>query len=159
MGAPTEEARVDATFQAYLRQLRAHRAELRDSLTALDEALAAPVGRPEAWAQRVHAALVELSHDFEQHVALTEAEGGLYADVRRTAPRLAGQVRRLTDEHVRFAGHIAGLLARMEDPQAVEDPIALREEVTTLIGQLVRHRQSGADLVFEAYELDLGGSG
>jgi len=26
------------------------------------------------------------------------------------------------------------------------------------MGQLVRHRQRGADVVFEAYEVDIGGS-
>ena len=41
----------------------------------------------------------------------------------------------------------------------IDDVLALREEVTALMGQLVRHRQSGSDLVFEAYEVDLGGSG
>ena len=54
---------------------------------------------------------------------------------------------------------IAGYLAVLEHGGTIADLPAFREEVTTLMGQLVRHRQAGADLVYEAYEVDLGGSG
>ena len=30
---------------------------------------------------------------------------------------------------------------------------------TELVGRVVRHRQRGADLIYEAYEVDIGGSG
>jgi hypothetical protein len=33
----------------------------------------------------------------------------------------------------------------------------IRDLGTLLLGVLVRHRQRGSDLVYEAYELDLGG--
>jgi hypothetical protein len=33
----------------------------------------------------------------------------------------------------------------------------VREAATALLGRLVRHRQRGSDLVFEAYEFDIGG--
>ena len=79
--------------------------------------------------------------------------------MRASSPRLSGRVRRLTDEHVRYSGHISSLLARLDGAGPVDDLQDFREEVTALMGQLVRHRQSGSDLVFEAYEVDLGGSG
>ncbi|MFC5982463.1 hemerythrin domain-containing protein [Knoellia sp. GCM10027209] len=149
---------VDLEFSDYLKRVRAHRAELRDSVAAVDEALAAPVARQDAWLDRVRTALGELAHDFRVHIDLTEGEGGLYADVRRTSPRLSGQVRRLTDEHMRYAAHLDSLLARLDGAGPVGDLLAFREEVTALMGQLVRHRQAGADVVFEAYEVDIGGS-
>jgi hypothetical protein len=34
---------------------------------------------------------------------------------------------------------------------------AVRERGTRLLGHLVRHRQRGADLIFEAYQTDIGG--
>jgi hypothetical protein len=49
-------------------------------------------------------------------------------------------------------------LARLDGGGPVDDLTALREEATALMGLLVRHRQTGSDLVFEAYEVDLGGS-
>lgn len=149
---------MEGDFADYLKRVRAHRSELRDSVGAVDDALAAPVARRDQWLERVHAALAELSHDFREHIALTEGEGGLYDDVRRTAPRLTGQVRRLTDEHGRYAAHLDSLLGRLDGDGPVGDLPTFREEVTALMGQLVRHRQRGADVVFEAYEVDIGGS-
>jgi hypothetical protein len=34
----------------------------------------------------------------------------------------------------------------------------MRDQVTTLLTDLVRHRQHGADLVYEAHAVDIGGS-
>ena len=63
-----------------LREVRRHRAELLESITALEQALAAPVpGRQMRWAERVTAALMELSGDFQDHVGLTEGPAGLYS--------------------------------------------------------------------------------
>jgi len=146
-------------FAAYIERVRAHRAELRDSVAAVDEALASPIARGGAWRERVRAALAELSHDFRDHIDLTERAGGIYDTVRRSDPRLIAGVDRLTGEHAQYAEDIAGYLAILEHGGTVADLPAFREEVTTLMGQLVRHRQTGADLVYEAFQVDLGGQG
>jgi hypothetical protein len=93
--------------------VRAHRAELRESLSALEKALAGPApGRVEAWAERVHvAALVELSADLREHVELTEGPEGLHRAVLTAVPRLAGAVRRLVDEHLEFTRLVDDLLS------------------------------------------------
>jgi ATP phosphoribosyltransferase regulatory subunit HisZ len=148
---------MDAELTHHLQRVRAHRAELKDSLGAVDDALASPLAGPQ-WRERVRVALAELDHDFRTHVDLTESPGGLHDDVLAGSPRLSGRVRRLTDEHMRLTGVLGGLLARL-DGDGDLDRAALREEATSLIGQLVRHRQAGADLVFEAYEVDIGGDG
>jgi hypothetical protein len=150
---------MDTEFASYLERVRAHRAELRDSVAAVDEALASPIARGGAWRERVRAALAELAHDFQDHIDLTEGQGGLYDSVRRGAPRLSGAVNRLTGEHQQYGEAIRSYLAVLEHGGTVADLPAFREEVTTLMGKLVRHRQKGADLVYEAYSVDLGGSG
>jgi hypothetical protein len=33
----------------------------------------------------------------------------------------------------------------------------LRERANRLLGHLIRHRQQGADLIYEAFETDIGG--
>ena len=33
----------------------------------------------------------------------------------------------------------------------------MREHGTTVLGRIVRHRQRGADLIYEAYATDIGG--
>lgn len=151
---------MDAAFAAHLDRLRAHRAELGESMAALDAALALPIGMGPVWRRRVRAALTELAHDLRDHVALTEAPDGLYADLRHAAPRLAADIEVQLREHEETLAEIERLLDErdggFEGPEAVA---AHREAATALIGRLVRHRQRGSDLVYAAYQVDLGGSG
>ena len=153
------EVHMDTEFTTYLDRVRAHRAELRESLQAVEEALAHPIARGADWSGRLKAALAELDHDFAGHVELTEGEGGLYDRITKAAPRLSTTIKRLVDEHVRFNETIDGFIRALDDGSAPGDLAPFREEVTDLVGKLVRHRQKGADLIYEAYEVDLGGSG
>lgn len=144
--------------RALLEALRRQRAELRGSMSALELALAAPAPSGQVrWAERVHVALVELSADFREHIAVTEGHDGLYADVLATAPRLSDAVARLARDHTRIKDQVDDLLARVRTPESREDVDKVRDLGTMLLGVLVRHRQRGSDLVYEAYELDLGG--
>lgn len=153
------EVHMDTDFATYLDHVRAHRAELRESVAAVDEALAHPIARGADWSGRLCAALAELDHDFGAHVDLTEGPGGLYERIKNAAPRLSTTIDRLSEEHARLNQSIDGFIAALEDGSVPDDLAAFREDVTTLIGRLVRHRQKGADLIYEAYEVDLGGSG
>lgn len=138
--------------------LRRHRAELLESLRALEHALAAPaVGDVAAWAQRVSTALVELEADFREHVELTEGADGLYRSLLEVAPRLSNVVRTLTGDHTRIRTAIGLLVATTGAPLVATDVARVRQAGTTLIARLSRHRQRGADLVFEAYQTDIGG--
>ena len=159
VGSAVSAVSPDPELTAYLDKVRAHRAELRDSVAAVDEALASPIARGGAWRARVRAALAELHHDFQDHIDLTESPGGLYEKVRRASPRLSGKVDRLAIQHVRYRDAITGFLAVLEHGGTMADLPVFREEVTDLMGRLVRHRQTGSDLVYEAYEVDLGGQG
>jgi hypothetical protein len=144
--------------QAFLEELRRHRAELRESLSALEDALASPATADRArWAQRVNVALVELSADLREHIDLTEGPNGLYRDLLKTSPRLSGAVASLTREHVLICRQVDSLLARATAPDVIEDADRIRDLCTALLGRLVRHRQRGSDLVFEAYQFDIGG--
>jgi hypothetical protein len=146
-----------APDQAFLEALRRQRSELRESISALELALAGPAPSDRVrWATRVHVALVELSADFREHIHVTEGDDGLYVDILVTAPRLAEAVARLTREHAQVADLIDDLLARVPNPSG-KDVDEVRDLGTTLLGLLISHRQRGADLVFEAYEFDVGG--
>ena len=141
-----------------LEALRRLRAELRGSMAALEQALAAPApGRPAGWAERVEVALVELSADFGEHVAVTEGPEGTHAAVVAATPRLSNSVRRLANEHAVISGMVADLLTRVRPPVAAGQVDAIRDLATALLGRLARHRQHGADLIYEAYQVDLGG--
>ena len=151
---------MDTAYAAYLDQLRTHRAELGEAMVALDAALALPVGLGGTWRRRVRAALTELAHDLRDHVALTEADGALYSDIRATAPRLTHGVEMQLKDHAELLAEVERLLDErdegMRDPAAVA---AHREAATRLLDRLVRHRQRGSDLIYEAYAVDIGGSG
>ena len=45
----------------------------------------------------------------------------------------------------------------MDGAGGTEDVEQVRALGTSLLGRIVRHRQRGADLVYEAYEVDVGG--
>lgn len=144
--------------QAFLQELRRHRAELRESMSALEAALAAPATADQArWAERVNVALVELSGDFREHINITEGPDGLYRDLFKTSPRLSDAVAGLTREHALIRGQVDSLLARVTATHVSEDVDGVRDLGTALLERLVRHRQRGSDLVFEAYEFDIGG--
>jgi hypothetical protein len=138
--------------------VRARRAELRESMAALEQALAGPgPGRVAAWAERVHVALVELSADLTAHIDLSEGADGLHAEVLSSSPRLAGQVRRLVREHGEMTSVVEELMARAQAALDDDAVAVVRSRGTTLLGLLVRHRQAGADLLYEAYQTDVGG--
>lgn len=142
--------------QALVEELRRKRAELRESLGALELALAgaARAGhRP--WVERVHVALVELSADFREHLEMTEGADGLHHQLLRAAPRLSSGVGQLTEEHVVIQRLLDDLLG-LADAHA-PDVEEVRDRATQLLGLVVRHRQRGSDLVYEAFEIDIGG--
>jgi hypothetical protein len=151
------EPTVPTTEQVFMTTLRQRRADLRESINALEHALAAPAPtRLGAWIQRVNAALVELSSDFRDHIDITEGPGGLYPAVLAAAPRLSNALTRLTREHVEIKSTVDDLLARVDEPD-LDEVDRIRDLATALLGRLVRHRQRGSDLVWEAYAVDLGG--
>jgi hypothetical protein len=166
-GGGRTEPEVDAEAEAeHLLEVRRRRAELLESINALEQALAAPVpGGPIRWVQNVSAALLELSGDFRDHVEITEGPAGLYARVNRSSPRLSHQVDRLIQDHktltelmselLTLVGKAAGQFARGDSMR--QDVDEVRERGTILIAALVRHRQRGSDLMYEGYTVDIGG--
>jgi hypothetical protein len=144
--------------EADLDAVRTRRVQLRQALRELEEALAAPAsGRAEQWGQRVHAAFVRVADEFSGHIAVTEGPGGLHQTVLAAAVRLANAVAGLAADHDRIAAEIAGLVADTSVPLAGEQIDGIRERATALLAALARHRQRGADLIYEAYQTDIGG--
>jgi hypothetical protein len=141
-----------------LSAVRVRRAELRETMNLIEAALAAPArGRAVVWGEAVHASLVMLADDFGAHVEVTEGPGGLHHAILAGDLRLANAVEALTGEHAQIAEEIASLVADSAAPVAEADIDDLRERGTELLSHLVRHRQRGADLIYEAYETDIGG--
>jgi hypothetical protein len=146
-----------------LEAARRRRQTLHDALVHLEQSISSPAaGRIPLWSATVTKEMVSLRDAFEQHVIVTEKPGGLYEEIMERAPRLAGTLGRLHDEHPTVTQQIGVALGRLESGEVGgEDspwPITkARDDLQRLLGSIVRHRQSGADLVWEAYNVDIGG--
>ncbi|MBE7190642.1 hypothetical protein [Jatrophihabitans endophyticus] len=139
--------------------VRMRRAELRESLSFLEFTLAAPAsGREVVWGEAVHDALVTLVGDFGAHVDVTECAGGLHETILSRDLRLTNAVDALTAEHAEMSAMLAALVDDSRPPVVGADVDTLRERATCLLGLIVRHRQTGADLVYEAFHTDVGGA-
>ena len=147
-----------------LEAARRRRQTLHDAVVHLEQAISRPAaGRIPDWSAAVTKEMVSLRDAFEQHVIVTEKPGGLYEEIMERAPRLAGTLGRLHDEHPTVTQQIGAALGRLENGEVGgEDsswPIKqARDDLQRLLGSIVRHRQSGADLVWEAYNVDIGGT-
>ncbi len=144
-----------------LQQAGQRRKTLHDSLVHLEEALSSPAaGRIQDWTAVVTKEMHEVGAAFEQHIVVTEQPDGLYDEILERAPRLAGNVRRLREEHPEITAGIAKMIAKLDDTQIGADSWPLeqaRDDLQRFIGSVIRHRQRGADLVWEAYNVDIGG--
>ena len=131
------------------------RERLRDALIALETALsAAGPRRAAAWAEAVVQCILRVEAEFNTHIDFTEQEDGLYDDILEAAPRLAHRVDQLRQEHNEITMMLTDCLTRVElvPTSAHADWVdARRNDCNALLGRLVRHRQRGADLVYEAY--------
>ena len=98
-----------------------------------------------------------------RHIVETEAPGAFLDELVAEAPRLPTPASRLRREHSEILGD------RSRAPRSVCSTAAGRRRPTTrgpttcasssptLLVALARHRQRGADLVYEAYDVDIGG--
>lgn len=143
-----------------LREVGRTRAGLHRALVQVERKISSPArGREESWAKEVRISLEELRRALDEHIEVTERVDGLYAEITARAPRLAGKIERLAAEHPEMRDATAALIERLEStpigqPWPLDDA---RDDLQRLLGRLVRHRQRGADLVWEAYNLDIGG--
>jgi hypothetical protein len=154
-GTDTQEA------HPALDDVRLRRAGLKSALSNLELALAAPFANRIDWVMHVRGAL-DVVHDvWTRHIVETEAPGAFLDELVTEAPRLSTPTSRLRREHSDILATIVRAEKRLAAPPEDDAYVAwaedLRVELTALLAALARHRQRGADLVFEAYAVDLGG--
>jgi hypothetical protein len=145
-----------------LSEAKQRRATLHEALVALEVAISSPAaGRIPDWTALVAKEVTGVRDAFDQHVFVTEKPGGLYEEILMRAPRLDGTLKRLRDEHPEISASIEQMLDRLEHTEiggpewSLEDA---RDDLQRFIGRIIRHRQRGADLVWEAYNVDIGGT-
>jgi hypothetical protein len=157
MSAGSDPTRPPGT-PAFRRTARG-RVDLYRALLVLEQAGARPAtGREPGWLQGIGAALDDLLAEVDTHIEITEGRDGLYQEIAATEPRLAHALDELRAEHAEMRARTETLAKKVGTaaggPAAVDE---IRDEIGQLLGFLVKHRQRGSDLVWQAYELDIGG--
>ena len=135
---------------------RARRHSLGKTMIALESAVASPAYAA-GWREAVVYAIGELGEALEEHISATEGKDGLLAEILDHAPRLAMEMALIEEEHAGLEESLAqaqlSLRGTMEIEFSEAEPI--RRSVMTLLGRLSLHRQRGADLVYEAFNVDI----
>jgi len=143
-----------------LAEAKRRRADLHHALVDVEDAISGPaVGREADWSGTVVEKLGIMRETIEEHIEVTESAGGLYDEIIAKAPRLSGAIDRLKREHPALRDSTSELISKLRTvPVGPLWPLdEARDDVQRLLGRIVRHRQHGADLVWEAYNLDIGG--
>jgi len=156
----TEHDELPPDLTPTLAETARRRADLHVALVEVEKAISRPaVGREAGWSKDVARSLQDLDHALENHIEGAERPDGLYDEISDKAPRLAGKIQLLRAEHPELREASRALLTRLETtPVGDAWPLPeARDDLQRLLGRLVRHRQLGADLVWEAYNLDIGG--
>ncbi|MBQ1037888.1 hypothetical protein KBX46_16740 [Micromonospora sp. C81] len=127
-------------------------AGLAGDVHALGRAVAA-IGP--CWRDEVLLRLRPVGQGFAEHVRITEGPAGLYRELLTQSPRLHHGVRLLIREHAAIVAAILAVQRSAEQPET--HPDELRHWAGHLLRRLARHRRRGANLLWEAYQTDLGG--
>lgn len=143
----------DTAQDSPLQLAQVRRFRLREAMLALEDA----IGRPAAagsWAREVEAELVELGAALAAHIDEVESPAGLLEEIVEMATRLSVYVDIIRQEHSELVEAWEATLGALRDGAGAQKT---RRRVTGLLGRLARHRQRGSDLVYEAYNVDIGG--
>lgn len=148
--------RAEGAFasNAGLETARERRIDLRQAMARLETRVARPSATP-TWRADVEAALFELGEALDAHISEVEHEDGLLASIATHAPRLAGQIAEMQGQHDGLRAGLDRAVASCSINDEVE-PTLVRRRVTSLLGRLAMHRQLGSELVFDAYNVDIG---
>ena len=130
------------------------RERLYDTVLVLGRALGAPIGTGTRWRDRVSRALARVEVALEDHIAETESREGLLQEIVDQAPRLWRETEALQSEHALLADECVRVRELIDSPATSS---AVRSRAHDLVMRLEEHRHRGADLVYEAYGVDIGG--
>ncbi|WP_051367375.1 hypothetical protein [Hamadaea tsunoensis] len=126
--------------------------DLPHAIRGLARTVALPPAGPH-WEKSLSDSLRALREEMSEHVRATEGPAGTYARLLRDAPRLEPGIRALVDDH-------RAILAALDaPPSAVVDLERWRDWAACLLADVSSHRQRGANLVYEAYLIDIGEPG
>jgi hypothetical protein len=108
-----------------------------------------------AWAADAATAVAEMRQVLDDHIRETEAPGSFYDDVIEHSPHLVNAAHRLQAEHPPLAASVVALALELETVTDDEGVEITRQTAVELIKALLLHRHRGAELVYDAYNIDV----
>jgi len=135
-------------------QITVRRLALYEAMQRLEKATTRAAMQPR-WAEDLQEALENLEGALQRHVAEIETEGGLFSEVLARAPHLSHLVEDLRSEHQEMLQRCRSALRIIDG--ADTDAAELKSKVLAILSRIARHRQSGAELLYDAYNIDLAG--
>ena len=141
--------------------VRNRREALYEAIVGLEDALATPIGDGARWRLRVAMAVDHAAMRISEHTSQTEAPDGFLDRTVQQKPRLGRKVNQLRVDHERLEKEVDALRVRLSitpDDEVPDQAAELRNQAMELLGQMSGHRQRGADLIYEIYQVDIGES-
>lgn len=134
------------------RQITERRLDLYEAMQRLEAAAARSTSQPD-WVDGMRESLQNLDEALEHHVTEIESDNGLFDEVMERSPHLAPDIEMLRVEHDQLTSHCRAALDRASahDPDRGE----LRRRALSILGRIAMHRQSGAELLYDAFNIDL----
>jgi hypothetical protein len=106
-----------------------------------------------AWSAELQTQLEVLSAALEVHIHATEGPEGMLDDIVAARPDMAERVAVARQDHKLLRYEIHAVLTELPTDDA--GVVDIRAQVVHLLSGLARHRQAGADMMFEAYKIDV----
>ncbi len=142
---------IGTTAPGRVETARVRRHELGDAMNGLEFTLTGPMAA-EGWLDGVRSALQELRESLNEHIEVTESPNGLLEEIRAAAPRLSNEIALIKDEHDELLSIVKRAEASLDESN---DRKAIRNRAMSILPRLSLHRQRGADLVYDAYNVDI----
>ncbi len=137
---------------------RQHRRGVQQACLDLEDALARPARLdPGSWSAETAARLHQLVDAFQHHVQQSEGPEGLLGQMVQVAARLAHAVEQVKHDHRALLAEIDRLETARKDADDGGHIQKVREEARRLLQSIAAHRQSGAELIYEAHSVDVEG--
>jgi hypothetical protein len=137
-----------------LAPVRARREALETAASELEHTLAAPSATTQ-WRTGVVAALQRSGIVLDEHLHENQGQLGIPESVVQAEPRLAGPAEQLSREHDDLMSEHRRVSAVAVD--ASQPPDAVRDAAAGLATLMRRHVQHSHDLIYDAFEVELGG--
>jgi len=142
-----------------LQDVRHRREALGGAADDYEALLARPATSPQ-WTAGVAQATHQLLAAFDDHIHEVEADDGLLPQLLGDEPRLANTIQRMYDEHVSITADLTAveqLVIDCGDACDIDAVTKIRQQALEVLMAISVHRQAGADLIWNAYNVDIGG--